>query len=327
VDYNRSGIPLVEIVTEPDFSSPEEARTFLQKLAEILEYLGLYDPFSRAVFKSDANISLIGGERIEIKNITGTKEIEHALKYEIVRQGNMLKRGVKIVRETRAWNPDTRSTMSLRGKEEAAEYGYIFEPDLTRIEISRQEIVNTEKELPELPDEKKSRYIREFKITGKLAESLVSDPQIASFFEEVSKKTEPKLAASWMAGPLKKTLNWYPVRLGQTGLTAESFVSLLGMFERGEITDRNAELVIRKMVEEKKTPAEIVKKYGLGKVSAKSEIELIINNVIGKNHAAVNDYRSGGKKALHFLVGQVMKESKGKIDPKVARKLIEEKVK
>jgi aspartyl-tRNA(Asn)/glutamyl-tRNA(Gln) amidotransferase subunit B len=204
VDYNRSGIPLAEIVTEPDFSSPAEAREFLQKLAAVLEYLGLYDPASRAVFKSDANVSLSGGERIEIKNITGTKEIEQALKYEIARQRNMLSRGVKVRRETRAWNPDVGSTQPLRGKEEEAEYGYIFEPDLARIEVGRQELAKARKALPELPDAKRDRYVRRFGMSGKVAESLVSDPQVAAFFEEVSGKVGKAgsdVAAAWIAGP------------------------------------------------------------------------------------------------------------------------------
>ncbi len=327
VDYNRSGIPLVEIVTDPDFSSPEEARMFLQRLAGILEYLGLYDPLSRAVFKSDANVSIEGGARIEVKNITGTKEIEQALKFEIVRQANMLKRGAKVRRETRAWNPDTGSTQSLRGKEEEEEYGYIFEPDLTRIEISRQQIEKARRSLPELPDEKRARYVRESKIPEKLAESIVAEPDIARFYEEVSRRTSPKLAASWIAGPLKKTLNWNSLRLSQTKIKPEWFVKLLSMFGHGKITDRNAEMVIRKMVDEGLEPMAIIKKHGLGKVGDRSEMKMIIDSIIKKNKPAVDDYKAGGKKALHFLVGQVVRESKGTIDPKEARKLIERRLK
>ena len=326
VDYNRAGIPLAEIVTDPDFTSPEEARLFLQRLAAILEYLGLYDPLSRAVFKSDANVSIEGGSRIEVKNITGTKEIEQALKFEIVRQGNMLKRGVNVRRETRAWNPDTGSTQSLRGKEEEEEYGYIFEPDLTMIEISRQQIDRTRKSLPELPDDKRSRYVREFKIPDKLAESLVSEPDIAKLYELVAGKIDPRVAASWIAGPLKKTLNYNSVRLSQTRISPEWIIRLLKIFREGKITDRNAELVIRKMVEEGKGPEDIISRHGFGKVEDKSEIRGIISKVIGSNKAAVDDYRSGSEKALHFLIGQVMRESKGKIDPKEARKLIERRL-
>ena len=326
-DYNRAGIPLLEVVTEPDFGSPKEARLYLQKLETIIEYLGVYDPASSAVMKSDANISLEGGARIEIKNVTGTKEIEQALKYEIVRQGNLLKRGIKIRRETRAWNPDTGSTMSLRGKEEEAEYGYITEPDLTRIDIGRKQVDKAREELPELPDGKRSRYVRDFKIPAKLAESLVSDPQIAEFFELVSKKSDPRLAASWIAGPLKKTLNWYSVRLSQTRLKPEWLIKLLRIFKAGKITDRNAELVIRKMVEEGKEPGKIILEHGFGKVSGKTEIERIVRTVIEKNGAAVKDYRAGEKKALHFLIGRVMGSSSGTIDHETARKMLIKRLK
>jgi aspartyl-tRNA(Asn)/glutamyl-tRNA(Gln) amidotransferase subunit B len=323
VDYNRSGIPLVEIVTAPDLRSPKEARLFLQRLASILEYLGLYDPGSRAVFKTDANVSIAGGARIEIKNITGTKEIEQALKYEIVRQANMLKRGIRAKKETRAWNPVTGSTQSLRGKEGEEEYGYIFEPDLTRIEIGSKMVEAARKRLPELPDEKLARYVKAFGLQAKLAESLVSDPQVARFFELVSRKTDPRLAASWIAGPLKKTLNFYSVRLSQTRIKPEWVIRLLRIFREGKITDRNAELVIRKMVEEGRGPEDIISKHGFGKVGRRSEIEAVIRKVIDGNQAAVKDYRAGSEKALHFLVGQVMRESRGKIDPKEARKLLE----
>ena len=218
VDYNRSGIPLLEIVTEPDLRSPEEAREFLNKLASILEYLGLYDPASRAVFKSDANISLGGGARIEVKNITGTRETEQALKYEMVRQANLLKRGVKVTRETRSWNPDTGATISMRGKEEEEEYGYIFEPDLTMLEVKRESVEKCRKGLPELPAEKLNRFTKKMGIQEPLAESIVSVPDIADFFEKVAKKTDPRLAASWIAGPLKKTLNWNSIRLKESGV-------------------------------------------------------------------------------------------------------------
>jgi len=327
VDYNRSGIPLVEIVTEPDFSSPEEARMFLQKLEGILEYLGLYDPLSRAVFKSDANVSLDGGARIEVKNITGTKETEQALKYEIVRQGNLLKRGIQIRRETRAWNPDTGSTQTLRGKEEEEEYGYIFEPDLTVIGISNAQIENAKRSLPELPDEKKIRYIKNFRISDKLAEALVSEPDIAQFFETVAAKADPKLAASWIAGPLKKTLNWNSLRLGRSGMRPEWFMELMQIFGKGKITDLNAEMAMRKMVEEKRPPEEIIRKYGFAKSEEISEIGNIIKKVIKNNNQAVTDYKSGEQKALFFLIGQVMKESKGTIDPNEARRLLEKALK
>ena len=207
VDYNRAGIPLLEIVTDPDFSSPEEAREYLQKLETILEYMGVYDSSSNAVMKTDANISLDGGTRIEIKNITGARDIEKALKFEIVRQSNMLKRGLEIKRETRMWNPATSVTQSMRMKEGEEEYGYIFEPDLTEIEITDKSITNTKKHLPELPDQRYSRFVKQYKLPEKVAESIISELDLAELFEIMAKKINPKVAGTWTSGYLKKTLN------------------------------------------------------------------------------------------------------------------------
>ncbi len=322
VDYNRSGIPLVEIVTDPDFKNPTEARLFLQKLIMILDYLGVYDPTSRAVVKSDANISISGGERIEVKNITGTKEIEQALNYEIIRQSNTIKHGGKIEQATRMWNPDLRVTQELRTKETEEDYGYIFEPDLTMIEVSEEKMREAKKNLPELPDEKYRRFIKQYKVSPKVAESLVSELDIANLFEETAKKISPKTAGSWISGYLKKTLNWNGLTFRQSGLKKEWVVKTLKLFEEGKLTDRNAELVIRKMVEEKKGPEKIIKKYGLEKVSDKKQIEKAVKDVLAKHKKAVDDYLLGEEKALHYLVGLCMKETKGRVDAQALRKII-----
>ncbi len=320
VDYNRAGIPLIEIVTEPDLESPEEARDYLNKLATILEYLGVYDSASRAVFKSDANISLEGGARIEVKNITGTREIEQALKYEILRQGNLLKRGVKVKRETRMWNPALGATESMRGKEEEEEYGYIFEPDLTRITLDRGRIERIRKGLPELPDQRFRRFVKDYGLPEKVAESIVSEWDLAELFEQVAKGIDPRLAGTWISGYLKKTLNWHSLRFRESGLKREWILSLLKMFRAGKITDRNAEMVIRKMVEDKKGPEEIIRKHGFGK--ARLDLDSVVKNILKKNKKAVEDYKAGGEKALHFLVGQVMRETRGRADAQDIKKAV-----
>ncbi len=320
IDYNRSGIPLLEVVTEPDFSTPGEAREYLQRLETILEYLGIYDSASRAVIKSDANISLEGGARIEVKNITGTREVEQALKYEIVRQQNLVRRGVKVERETRLWNPEMAATQGMRGKEEEAEYGYIFEPDLTRITRDLYNAENIKKQLPELPDQKMKRFVKQYRLPEKVAESIVSELDLANLFEDVSKKVGPKTAGTWIAGYLKKTLNWHNLRFRQSGMKKEWIISLLRKFEAGRITDRNAEMVIRKMVEEKKPPRVLIKKYGFGK--AKLDLDKIVKTVLNNNRRAAEDYKKGEKKALHFLVGQVMRETRGRADARDIKKAI-----
>lgn len=322
VDYNRSGIPLMEIVTEPDFSSPEEAREFLHKLEIILEYLGVYDSASRAVMKSDANISIAGGARVEVKNITGTKDIEQALKYEIIRQRNMMGRGLEVRMSTRSWNPDLGVTEELRGKEEEEEYGYIFEPDLTRIEIQKALVEREKKSLPELPDQKLSRFIKQYKISGKMAESLVSELEIAELFEWVAKKLSPRLAGSWISGYLKKTLNWHNIKFRQSGLRKEWVLETVRLYGDGKLTDRNAELVIRKMVEESRPPETIIRKHKLAKLAKPGELKKFAEKVLKANPKAAEDYSRGEVKALHFLVGQVVRESKGRLDANDVRKTL-----
>lgn len=322
LDYNRAGIPLIEIVTEPDFTSPEEAREFLQKLTTIMEYLGVYDSASRAVLKSDANISLSGGKRIEIKNITGTKETEQALKFEIFRQSNMLKRGGKIVQATRTWDPDTGTTKQLRTKETEEDYGYITEPDLTSLTITREHISSIRKTLPELPDEKLARFVRSYKLHPKMAEALVLELDLANLFEETSKKIDPSVASSWIAGYLKKSLNYRDLRLSQTGIKASELVKLLKLFSSGKITDRNAEQVIRIMVEKGGSPDDIISKNKLARQKADSKVERAISAVLKRNPQAVRDFKSGEEKALHYLVGLVMKETRGQVDANDARKLL-----
>ena len=324
-DYNRAGIPLIEIVTEPDFSSPQEARIYLQKLALIIEYLGIYHPSSKAIIKSDANISLqeesakgIVGVRVEVKNITGTKEIEKALSYEIVRQTSIIRKGQHVLRETRMWNPDLGITQPLRNKEEEEEYGYIFEPDLTPIELHKQMIHTVSKNLPELPDQRYARLVKTYKLPEKVAESIVSDIDLANLFENISKKIDPKIAGSWIAGYLKKTLNYNDITYRQSGILDEWMVHLLNLFKKEQITDRNAEMTIRKMIEDKLPPEKIIKKYGY--MVKRFDVDVVLHALVEKNHKAVLDYAKGEQKALHFLVGLAMKETQGTVDANDIRK-------
>ena len=328
VDYNRAGIPLLEIVTEPDFTSPEEARLYLQKLETILEYLGVYDATSTAVMKSDANVSISSagsqGQRIEVKNITGSRDVEKALKYEIVRQSSLIRRGHEAIRETRMWNPDLGTTQSMRGKEAEEEYGYIFEPDLAMIEVSQAMISSARKSLPELPDQRFARFVRDYGLPGKVAESIVSEMDLADLFEQTAGKVSAKVAGTWIAGYLKKTLNWHGMRFRESGLRVEWITSLLKMFEKGGITDRNAEMAIRHMVEEKLPAEEIVKKHNLAK--AELDLAAIVKIVMEKNRQAVQDYRAGDEKVMHFLVGRVMAVTGGKVDANEIRKFLKKKL-
>ncbi|MBI4167537.1 MAG: Asp-tRNA(Asn)/Glu-tRNA(Gln) amidotransferase subunit GatB, partial [Candidatus Aenigmarchaeota archaeon] len=247
VDYNRSGVPLCEIVTDPDFESPKEAREFLQKLSSILEYLGVYDPNIEGSMRVDANISL-GPSRVEIKNISGFKDVEKALNYEAVRQKNAIRRGQKVVRETRGWDDVAGVTRSQRTKEEEEDYGYIFEGDLPKFTFTAEKLEKLRAALPELPDQKIKRYVKELKIPEDLAVSIVSEPDIADAFEKVSERADRHLAAKWFAGEIKKTLNFNSIRFRESKLTVESVANLIQMLQRKVLTDHSAEMLLREMV-------------------------------------------------------------------------------
>lgn len=319
VDYNRAGIPLIEIVTEPDFTSPKEARAYLFKLAQILEYLEIYVPDSMASMKTDANISIMGGDRAEVKNITGTKEIERALSFEYIRQKNMYKRGSKIVQETRRWLPESGITKLMRTKETEADYGYIFEPDLTEITIKETEKNETKKQIPELPDEKKARFTKQYKISQKAAEGITSEPRLAGLFENVAKKVKTEIASSWIAGPLLKTLNYNNLTYKTSGLKERWIIDLLLDFQSRRYSDLTTERILRKMVDDKQDHTSIAKKYNFSAIDTKLDLEKIVGGIVKSNEKAVNDYKSGDHKVLNYLVGQVMKETKGAIDAKTAR--------
>jgi aspartyl-tRNA(Asn)/glutamyl-tRNA(Gln) amidotransferase subunit B len=325
VDYNRAGTPLLEIVTEPDFETPEEARAYLQQLSQMLEYLGVYEPDSDYAIKSDANISIEGGERIEVKNITGTSDIEKALNYEISRQKQMKKRGKEITQETRSFNAGMGATEKMREKETEEDYGYIFDPDLTRQENDSRDIERAEDEIPELPKEKLKRYMSKG-VKPKMAEALVSDPEISSLFEDLEKKFEPVQVASLLTGDLKKVLNYNEVSYSDSGLKQKWLKYLLELMDEEEISDRNAEELLRNAVENPRPFREIVEEEDLLK-SGEDEIAQVVDNVIQDEQDAVEDYHDGDEGALNYLVGQVMSTSGGKADPKTARELLKEELK
>lgn len=325
VDYNRAGTPLLEIVTEPDFRSPEKAREYLQKLAKILQYLEIYYPGSDFSIKSDANISIDGGEKVEVKNITGTSEVEKALSYEISRQRQMKRRNRDISQHTRNYNADISATEKMREKETEEDYGYIFDPDLTRQELGDEKVREIESEIPELPHEKTERFREEFGISEKMIESLIDEQEMADNFEELAEKHDPELVGSWMTGELKKTLNYNETSYTDVEIKLEWIEYLLNMLEEQKISDRNAEKVIRQIVENPRDPEEIVSEEDLLKAE-EDEVDQIVSSVVEESQEAVEDYRSGDEEAVNFLVGQVMQESQGKADPKTAREKIIEQI-
>jgi aspartyl-tRNA(Asn)/glutamyl-tRNA(Gln) amidotransferase subunit B len=323
VDYNRAGIPLLEIVTDPDFENVREVREFLSKLSSILEHLEVYDSTKEASLRVDANISIEGGERIEIKNITGFANVDKALSYEIVRQENLLRMGQKVVRETRHFDADTKSTATLRKKETEEDYGYIFEPDLTDVEISEKWIGQMEKQMPELPDARIKRFVKQYKIPERDAKVIVYvDKALADFFEECCKiYRKPENVSRWIITDLLKCLNYQGQTIRESKVKPKTFVELLELIDKNEITERLAKEIIKEFVESGKSPKVIVKEKGLRKVEDK-ELQTAVKEVIKENKKAVEDYKSGKEKAIEFLVGQVLKKTKARADPNTVRELI-----
>ena len=327
VDYNRSGMPMVEIVTEPDFNSTKEVREFLSKLTSILEHLEVYDASKEASLRVDANISMEGGERTEIKNITGFANVEKALNYEIVRQKNLVNMGMKVQRETRHFDAASRMTVSLRKKEFEEDYGYIFEPDLTRITIGREWIAALEKHMPELPDARIERFVKEYKLQEPDAKVIVYvDKALADFFEEcakIYKNKNPKTVARWIVTDLLKCLNYQNVRIRESKVKPQTFIELLKLIDAGKITERLAKEIIKEYAATGVSPAAIVERKGLTLVD-NAKLAAAVKKTIEANPQAVKDIKAGKEKAVQFLIGQVLREIKARADPAEVEKLIKE---
>jgi aspartyl-tRNA(Asn)/glutamyl-tRNA(Gln) amidotransferase subunit B len=326
VDYNRSGTPLCEVVTEPDFESPAEVRQFLQELSSMLEYMGVYDSAVEGSMRVDANISMEGGNRVEVKNISGFRDVEKALNYEIIRQRNQLRRGERVVRETRAWDAGSGVTRSLRLKEEEEEYGYIFDTDLPLISLDEKTIEQIKKTLPEFAGQKVERYVKDFQIPRDLAAAITTEAEIAKMFEEVVKQISPKLAASFFAGELKKSLNYRNLRLKDTKLEEWQMIKLLKMIEDGKTTERGAEMLLRDMIVNPHDPQDLLEAKEMGRIGDESAIKKIVEEVMAENYKAVVDFRTGRSEAFEYLVGQVMRKTRGRGDPEIIRRVLQRRL-
>ena len=323
VDYNRSGNPLAEVVTKPDMTSPEEARDFMNQLITILEYLEIFD-VNNCVIKADANVSIKESDytRAEIKNITGFKDIERALKYEVQRQKQEIIEGKKLKQETRAWDSDKGITFSLRAKETEADYGYIVDPDLVKIELTKELISKIKKEMPELAHEKLAKFTREHGISEEMAKIISKDKALAEMFEAVSIAVNPELAAKWIRRELTRVLNYSKKKLNETEIKDIHMIDLLKLIEENKITETTAQRIIEKLVEQPFDVKGYVKKEGLEAVSDKSELEKICKEAIKEAPKAIEDYKKGNEKALNFVVGIVMKKTKGKATPKEVNEIL-----
>ncbi len=328
VDYNRSGDPLVEVVTEPDLTSPEEARDFMKQLITVLNYLGIFD-VNRCIIKADANISIKESNytRAEIKNITGFKEIERALKYELERQKHDVKEGKKIVQETRAWDSEKGLTFSLRQKEVEEEYGYIIDPDLVTIEITEGLMKEVKMEMPELAQDKISKYIAKYKIAKIDAEVIAQERLLAELFEKVAEKIDPVLAAKWLRRELVRVMNYNKKSLDQLKIDETHLIELLGLVESRKITETTGQKLMEMLIEKPFDITKYVEKEGLIAVSDKGELEKFCKEAIAENPKAVEDFKGGNQKSVQFLIGQVMRKTKGKASPKEVNEIIKKLLK
>ncbi|WP_456468407.1 Asp-tRNA(Asn)/Glu-tRNA(Gln) amidotransferase subunit GatB [Archaeoglobus sp.] len=324
IDYNRSGAPLLEIVTEPVMNSPKEARLFLNKLRMILEYLDVFDGDLEGAMRVDANISLEGGGRVEVKNISSFKGVERALSYEVMRQKNLLQRGRVVARETRHFDEARNITVTLRSKEEEQDYRYFPEPDLVPV-YTGEILKEVEGTLPEMPEEKRERLKREYAIGDNYAKVLILDVKMADYFEDVAKYVNPKLAASWIVDVLRGELNyrgWNFPKCREV-FSPEEFAKLIKYLEEDRITEKGVVEVIRTKLDEGGDIDEVIKRKGLFAIP-KEEIVKFCKEAIEENPKAVQDYMKGKKQALNFLVGQVMKKTRGRADPGETAKMLEE---
>ena len=323
VDYNRCGMPLLEVVTEPDLCSPKEARTFLDKLKSILDYLDVFDSTQEGSMRIDANISLKGGDRSEVKNITGFKGVEKALSYEITRQKNLQRRSIKVVQETRHFDELRNITVSIRSKVGAHDYRYFPECDLAVLRIaSWVSIIRAA--LPELPDVKRERFVKQYGLADDHAKSLTSEIKLANFYEAVALRAAPKLAAVWIADVLKGELNYRDLSI--ESFQEEHMVEIVQMLETGKISDDGAVQIIRTLLDKKgETPGKIVLALGLGKAED-NVVQKAVREAVTESTAAVADYKAGSERALNFIVGLVMKKTRGKADAGEVHRLVKVEV-
>lgn len=323
VDYNRSGRPLCEVVTKPDMTSPDEARDFMKKLITVLNYIGIFDQ-NHCIIKADANISIkeSGYIRSEVKNITGFKEIERALKYEVERQKNDIKEGRKLVQDTRAWDADMGVTRRLRTKETEEDYGYILDTDLVVTDIKDSWVREIKKEMPELAQEKVAKFIEKYKIPKIDAEVIAEERVLAEMFEKVAEEVDPLLAAKWLRRELVRVLNYNKKTFEGLEIDEKHMIELLNMVEKKEITENVAKRILEKLIEKPFSPKEYVKKEGIKVIADTSQLEAFCREAIKENPKAVEDVKAGNEKSIHFLMGQVMRKSKGQASPNEVQELL-----
>lgn len=334
VDYNRAGVPLVEIVSEPDMRSGQEAAEYAQELRRILRYLGVSDGnMQEGSLRCDVNISVrpVGqqefGTKVEIKNMNSFNAIQRAIEYEIERQIAAVESGERIIQETRLWEEGSQRTISMRSKEGSSDYRYFPEPDLAPIEVSAQQLEQWKSQLPELPAHKRHRYENELKLSAYDARVLTDERQIAEYFEAVlAQGASPKQAVNWIMGDISAYLNNKKLSITEIALKPSTLAELIALIEDGTISGKIAKDILPELLSEGGSAKELVERKGLIQISDTSAIEAIIEQVIQANPKELEQYRNGKTKLLGFFVGKVIKETGGRADPKLTNQLLAQKL-
>lgn len=338
VDFNRSGVPLMELVTEPDFTSAEQVTAFARELQLILRYLGVSDAdMERGQMRIEANVSLNMGPYVELKNINSFRAVQGAIAYELARQGEAIRAGETLHKETRGWDEAKQKTVSQRSKEEAHDYRYFPEPDLPPFETKVFDVENLRMLLPELPAAKRERLMRQYQLSDTPVELLITDPHLAGFFEEVASElgeltdglpaSALRIVFNYLTSDLRGLMNQAGVNFVDLKVTPEHLAHLAALVGGGKLTSRQAKDVLQKMFDTGADPEDIVKDENIGVSSDTTEIEAVVLAVIAENHAAVVDYKKGKTASLQFLIGKAMGALKGRARPDMLKEIFENKLK
>ncbi|MNI03128.1 Aspartyl/glutamyl-tRNA(Asn/Gln) amidotransferase subunit B [compost metagenome] len=330
VDFNRVGTPLIEIVSEPDLRSPEEARAYLEKLKAIMLYCDVSDvKMEEGSLRCDANVSIRPydqkefGTRAELKNMNSFRGVQKGLEYEEIRQAEVLDSGGKVVQETRRWDETQGKTITMRSKEEAHDYRYFPDPDLVSMHIDEEWKSAVRLTIPELPDARKARYAADYGLPSYDAEVITASKKLADFFEESLQYTsDAKAVSNWIMGDLLGYLNANSQEFSEVKITGKGLGEMIGLIEKGTISNKIAKTVFKAMLETGKAPQTIVEEQGLVQISDEGAIKTVVDQIVDNNPQSVIDFKAGKEKAVGFLVGQVMKETKGKANPGLVNKLI-----
>ena len=335
VDLNRAGVPLIEIVSEPDIRSASEAESYLRKLKSILEYIEVSDcKMQEGSLRADVNVSVRKkgetkfGTRTEMKNMNSFRSIVRGIEYEVERQIEVLENGGKVEQETLRWDDVSGRTFSMRDKEDAQDYRYFPDPDLVAIKLSEEYIENIKNNLPELPESRRRRYLEEYKLSEKEANLLTASKYTSNLFEEATKIcNNPKAVSNWIMSDIAKILNEKEMEAEQIPFSAENLAELIQLIEKGTISNAIGKKVLVELFENPKAPSKIIEEKGWVQISDEGAIKEVVLKIIEANPQSVADFKAGKDKAIGFLVGQAMKETKGKANPQILNKLFIEELK